>query len=66
VNYTIWDLRTPSIIEKASSVRLIFGQIRIDVLDTPDFIILVDKCATRVISAYEVSPFPSDAPKPGP
>jgi hypothetical protein len=62
-NYTIWDLKKPGIIEEGDTVQLIFGQWRTDVLDTPDFIIIVDRCASKVIKAYEASPFPSDAPK---
>jgi hypothetical protein len=62
-NYTIWDLNKPGMIEEGNTVQLIFGQWRTDVLDTPDFIIIVDRCTSKVIKAYETSPFPSDAPK---
>ncbi len=63
VNYTIWDLKKPGIIEEGETVQLIFGQWRTDVLDTPDFVVIVDRCASKVIKAYETSPFPSNAPK---
>lgn len=61
--YTMYEVGKPGILEKADTVQLIFGQGRIDVLDTPLFIIVVDRCASKVLKAYETSPFPSDAPR---
>lgn len=62
-NYTIWDIKRPGIVEAGDTVQLVFGQSRTDVIDAPDLIIVVDRCATKVIKAYETSPFLSDAPK---
>ena len=61
-NYIIYDLSKPGILELGDRVQLIFRQPRIDVLDTPNFIVEIDRCSLQVIKAYEASPFPSDAP----
>ena len=61
-NYTIFDLKRPGILEKDGSIELIFGQSRIDVIDAPNFVVVIDPCARTVIKAYETSPFPVDAP----
>ena len=55
-NYTIWSLEKPGILKKGDAVELILGQDNIAIIDTPDFIITVDRCATKVINAEEVSP----------
>jgi hypothetical protein len=62
-NYTMYDLKKPGIVDRGQSVQLVFGQSRIDVLDTPDFIVEIDRCSRKVTRAYETSPFPTDAPK---
>ncbi len=62
-NYVIYDVKNPGLLEQGNIVQIILRQPRIDVLDTPNFIIVVDQCASRVIEAHESAPFPSDGPK---
>jgi len=57
-NYTWYDLNKPGILPKRKSVELIFSQSRIDVLDTPNFVIEIESCQSKVLKAYETSPFP--------
>jgi hypothetical protein len=57
-NYTWYDLNKPAISSKRKSVELIFSQSRIDVLDTPNFVIEIEPCRSKVLKAYETSPFP--------
>jgi hypothetical protein len=59
-NYTWYDPNKPAILPGRKSVELIFSQSRIDVLDTPNFIIQIEPCRLKVLKAYETSPFPDD------
>ena len=58
-NWNIFDVNHPSIIIEGDEIELSFMQTRIDVLDTPNFVIRLDSCSQRIIKSYETSPFPS-------
>ena len=52
----LYDLERPSISEENGKITLIFGQKTTDVLDTPNFIIMIDPCTRQVIKAGETTP----------
>ena len=60
-NYVWYDLKNPTVLKNKGGVELIFLQSRPDVMDTPNFVIEIDSCRSKVIKAYETSPFPENS-----
>ena len=60
-NYVWYDFKNPTVVKSKGGVELLFLQSRPDVMDTPNFVIEFDTCRSKVIKAYETSPFPEDS-----
>jgi hypothetical protein len=52
----LYDLKRPGILLHDGKVDLIFGLKNIMIVDPPNFIVVIDACKHRVISAGETTP----------